>query len=131
MTQTFIPFFFEKEPVFQHKDCTKFNPENSKCTRRNVIVQRGEFSCKERDVENRYQKFRCMHCETNDKIQEMGIKTYDITSHMVQVGFFKCLNCGEITAVFQLNGQQVVPVDPETEDVYDANWLAAKISVAV
>lgn len=131
MTKQFIPFFFKKKPVFQHKDCKNFNQENSKCTLRNVIVPRLEFSCKDRNVNTLYEKFRCMHCETNNKIQEKGIKTYETEDATVQVGFFKCLNCGKITAVHQLNGQHVIPVDPETEDVYDDNWLAAKISVAV
>ncbi|MDD3040570.1 hypothetical protein [Bacteroides sp.] len=127
----FIPFYFEREPVFQHKDCGNFDPETGKCKRRNVLVIRTEISCQDRAVTSRYNKFKCLACGQNEKFEKLGIKTYETETHIIQVGFFKCKTCGKITAVFQLNGQRLIPVEPEIEDVFDPNWLTLKIAMDV
>jgi hypothetical protein len=136
MTKQFIPAFPEKSPVYFHTNCKNFNPETGKCIRRNVIVNKEHLACHtDLDlIDDTYQKIRCMHndCDWTGGVEKsIGIKTYETENNIVQVEFFRCGICNHITAVHQLGGQHVIAVDPETEDVYDDNWLAAKISVAV
>ena len=129
----FIPFFFRKPPVYQHKECKLLDVETGKCTRRNVIVQRNEFSCKhfdKLDASSTFEKFRCTHnsCDWQRPI-ELAFNEYYISEEdtTVEVGFFRCEICGEITALHQFGGQSLIKVQ-NGEDINDPQWLGAKIS---
>lgn len=107
---TDIPFYFRKEPVYSHMDCKNFDEEVTKCTDRQMRLNKKDMACKNIDLKfvSNYTKFDCKHCGELNKMTHAGSSVVNLKSGKTSRSrIFKC-ECDGLTMVYQTEDSQIV-----------------------
>jgi ferredoxin-like protein FixX len=128
-----IPFYLRKPAVYLHQDCTHFDEAESKCKLKTMGVKKKELACKDKDIANpeKRDSFVCKHCHSPKwKPYEVNRIWYKVGDDDVQIAFFECIECGEITAACAKDYQRVWAI-PSEEDYAAQNWSGVNILLNV
>ena len=95
-------------PVRFHTDCKLFDPDFSRCTRRQCLVQGHELACDEINLRftDNHERFKCAHCNlSGSSLFTDWIRT-EFMADGTPVDIYKCQTCGQLTGLYQTDKAQ-------------------------